>query len=87
MMSSRSRSSHSVRAAVMNSWVAGWTPASPWMGSSRIAATEGSMALVRASTSFQATCRKPSGRGWNGSCFSGWPVAASDPIVRPWKLP
>ena len=24
-----------------------------------------------ASRSFSATCRKPSGRGWNGSCFSG----------------
>ena len=40
-----------------------------------------------ASRSPQATCRKPSGIGWNGSCFVGWPVAASVASVRPWKLP
>ena len=34
-----------------------------------------------------ATWWKPSGIGWNGSCFVGWPVAASDASVRPWKLP
>ena len=35
----------------------------------------GRIALSRAPESCQGTWRKPSGRGWNGSCLAGWPVA------------
>ena len=27
------------------------------------------------------------GNGRNGSCLPGWPVNASEPMVRPWKAP
>ena len=50
-----------------------------------MAPTVGSRAASKAATSFHAACRKPSGRGWNGSCFSGWPVAAKVARVRPWN--
>ena len=33
------------------------------------------------------TCVTSPGSGANGSCLDGWPVSASEPIVRPWKAP
>ena len=66
---------------------AGFTPPSPCTGSRRTAATFGSTADARASVSFQATWRKPSGSGWNGSCLVGCPVAWSVASVRPWNDP
>ena len=83
MTSRMPRSSQSRRTPLRNSTSAGLTPPSPWRGSSRIAPTDGSMAASKAATSFQAACRKPSGSGWKGSCFSGWPVAARVARVRP----
>ena len=65
----------------------GWMPDSPWIGSSRIAAVRSVTAARSASTSLIGTWRKPSGRGANGSWYFGWPVAASEPSVRPWKEP
>jgi hypothetical protein len=59
----------------------------PAPGSSSTAATDGSMAASSASRSLNATWRNPSGIGKNGSCLAGWPVAASEASVRPWKLP
>ncbi len=79
------RSSQSLRMPTKNSASAGLTPLSPCRGSSRIVPTDGSMAASKAARSFQAACLKPSGSGWNGSCFSGWPVAARVARVRPWK--
>ena len=67
--------------------VAGFTPPSPCTGSSSTAATEGSSAASSASRSSHATWRKPSGSGWNGSCFAGCPVACSVASVRPWNEP
>jgi len=75
------------RTAAKYSAEAGFTPPSPCTGSSSTAATVGSRAASRASTSFQATWRNPSGRGWNASCFWGWPVAWRVASVRPWNDP
>ena len=47
----------------------------------------GSTAASMASMSPRATWRKPSGRGWKGSCLAGWPVAARVASVRPWNEP
>ena len=33
------------------------------------------------------TCATSPGSGANGACLAGWPVSASEPIVRPWKAP
>ena len=87
IISSRPRSSHSARTSRRYCGSAGTTPPSPCTGSSSTAATVGSMAASSAAMSLNGTCRKPSGIGWNGSCFAGWPVAASVASVRPWKLP
>tara|TARA_B100000953_G_scaffold50280_1_gene38707 strand:- start:732 stop:1157 length:426 start_codon:yes stop_codon:yes gene_type:complete len=62
-----------------------FTPPSPWTTSSRTAAQEGSIAASKAPKSLNGTCLKPSGKGWNVSCFSGWPVAWSVARVLPWK--
>ena len=87
MISSASRSSHSSRTPCRYSVDAGFTPPSPCTGSSSTAATRSSIAAASASRSSNATWRKPSGNGWNVSCFWGWPVAASVVSVRPWNEP
>ncbi|RUA24469.1 MAG: hypothetical protein DSY73_03920, partial [Actinobacteria bacterium] len=85
MMSRMPRSSQSRLMPEKKPGSPGRTPASPCRGSSRMAPTVGSTAASKASRSFQAACLKPSGRGWKGSCFSGWPVAARVARVRPWN--
>ncbi len=36
--------------------------------------------------SFGCANRAPGSSGSNASRFAGWPVTASEPVVRPWKL-
>jgi len=69
----------------MNSWVAGWMPLSPWIGSSMMAAVEGVTASASASTSLNGMYLKPGGRGSKPFWYFGWPVAVMAARVRPWK--
>ena len=57
------------------------------IGSRKTAAVASSTAAASASTSPYGTCTTSPGSGANGSCLAGWPVSASEPIVRPWKAP
>ncbi len=87
-ISRRPRSSHRRRAPRKNSTSAGLTPPSPCTGSSRMAATVGSMAASSAVEVVPARRGgSPRACGWKASCLAGWPVAWSVASVRPWKEP
>ena len=55
------------------------------IGSRNTAAVSSSTAAASASTSPYGTWVTSPGSGANGACLAGWPVSASEPIVRPWK--
>src|SRR5581483_7793368 len=85
--SSAPSSSASVLAACRNSGAAGRTPPSPCTGSSRIRPVSGRAAATSDSTSFSSAKETPGTSGSKAVRFSGWPVAESEPSVRPWKEP
>ena len=48
--------------------------------------TSSDIAACSESTSFGCAKRAPGSSGSNAARFAGWPVTASAPVVRPWKL-
>ena len=77
-------SSQSFRAQRKNSGVAGFTPLSPWIGSSKIATVPGSRTATRsASSSLNGTCRNPATIGSKPFFTFSCPVAAIPASVRP----
>ncbi len=73
------------RSARRNSSPAGYTPASPWMGSSITAAVRGVIAALTASISPSGTFTKPGTFGSKSVSQAALPDAAMVARVRPWK--
>ena len=71
--------------ALMNSWLAGRMPPSPWTGSTRKPAVFSSIAASAASRSSNSTTLKPGSSGAKPSRIFAWLVALIVAIVRPWK--
>ena len=63
------------------------TPPSPWIGSTRTAATVSSIAARRASWSPQGRWTKPGINGPNPPVIFSPPAAAIAPVERPWNAP
>src|SRR3954451_24190802 len=74
-------------AAWRNAGSSGITPPSPRIGSSRLSPMSGAAAGSSEITSFGCATRTPWSSGSKAARFAGWPVADSEPLVRPWKLP
>src|SRR5581483_5743143 len=85
--SSNARSAPSSRAAARNAGWSGITPPSPRTGSSSTTPTSSAIAPCSAATSFGGTKRTPPSSGSKAARFAGWPVAESEPSVRPWNPP
>ncbi|MNP39687.1 hypothetical protein D3C76_1332730 [compost metagenome] len=66
-------------------WVAGITPASPWIGSSMIATVRESTAACSASRSLNGTLLKP-GKPGSQRLHGDGSEADSAPRLRPWQL-
>lgn len=53
-----------------------------WRGLSRMVLIDGLRVVSKVVMLFYVVCWNFLGRGWNGSCFSGWLVVAR--VVRVW---
>ncbi len=84
-MSRMPRSSHSRRSPRRNSAVAGITPISPWIGSSRMPAVCGVRTASTLARSLKVAFRKPGVAGSKPFFTFSCPVAAMPARVRPWK--